>query len=286
MKSQLQAALDRLEGVKATGNGRYAARCPVPGHGKGKGDKGPSLSVYEENDKLLLYCHAGCLFRDIIHAMGLENIPPEDKQEVAHYDYLDADGKLSFQVVRYEPKDFRQRHWEDGKWVWNLSGVKRVLFNLSKVLEAKEKGTYVMFVEGEKDVMTLAAYDIIGTCIAGGANSNWKDIYTRALTGVKVAIIPDNDEPGRNFAQVVAASLYGWAEELKIIDLDVPSGGDTTTWFMGAGHDRLKLGNILNNAHKYKPPSEVTRAEFDALADAFRQHVKYHGGRRPRRDGI
>ena len=44
---------------------------------------------------------------------------------VATYDYTDADGKLLYQVVRYEPKDFRQRR-PDGNGGWtgsSMSGV-------------------------------------------------------------------------------------------------------------------------------------------------------------------
>jgi hypothetical protein len=40
--------------------------------------------------------------------------PGPGKRIVATYDYFDADGALAFQVVRYEPKDFRQRR-PDGR---------------------------------------------------------------------------------------------------------------------------------------------------------------------------
>ena len=38
---------------------------------------------------------------------------------VAVYDYRDADGTLLYQVVRYEPKTFRQRRPDgNGGWIW------------------------------------------------------------------------------------------------------------------------------------------------------------------------
>ena len=41
--------------------GGYIARCPVPGHGRGRGDKTPSLSLANGTDgQLLAHCHAGC----------------------------------------------------------------------------------------------------------------------------------------------------------------------------------------------------------------------------------
>ncbi len=271
--SQLQEVLGKLDGVKSI-TGGYAARCPVPSHGKGRGDKRTSLSVSESEDKLLLFCHAGCSFTDVIKELGLENTPPEESRIVAEYDYRDENGQLSFQVVRFEPKGFRQRRW-DGGWVWDRRGTQPVLFNLQQIL--RNEGKWIFFVEGEKDVITLAHHDIVGTCIAGGASGKWNDAYTKSLTGRRVAIIPDNDLPGLKFADMVAASLYGWAESIKIVNI----AGDATDWF-NAGGDRDKLATILSNSPEYKPPAEVTRAEFDALRDTVRQLYK----RRPRRDGV
>jgi hypothetical protein len=43
--------------------------------------------------------------------------PPRPRKEVAYYDYHDPTGRVRFQVVRYEPKDFVQRRMIDGEWV-------------------------------------------------------------------------------------------------------------------------------------------------------------------------
>ncbi len=58
--------LDKLEGVKETGPGRWIARCPS------HDDKSPSLSIRDVGDKLLLCCFAGCDAIDIVHSIGLE----------------------------------------------------------------------------------------------------------------------------------------------------------------------------------------------------------------------
>jgi hypothetical protein len=57
-----------LKGTKhATG---YLCRCPVPSHGKGRGDRSPSLSIRDgDDDKLLVNCFAGCDGRDILDAL-------------------------------------------------------------------------------------------------------------------------------------------------------------------------------------------------------------------------
>jgi hypothetical protein len=51
---------------RRNGNG-WLVRCPCPNHGKGRGDRSPSLSVSDGDDgRLLLRCFAGCDFADIL----------------------------------------------------------------------------------------------------------------------------------------------------------------------------------------------------------------------------
>ena len=56
-----------LKGTK-TGDG-YLIRCPVQTHGKGKGDRHPSLSIADGDHGLLVRCHAGCDARDILDVL-------------------------------------------------------------------------------------------------------------------------------------------------------------------------------------------------------------------------
>ncbi len=67
----VERALSRLEGVVER-NGYYAARCPVAGHGKGRGDLDPSLNITEGNDgRALFLCRAGCSTEAVLNAIGL-----------------------------------------------------------------------------------------------------------------------------------------------------------------------------------------------------------------------
>ena len=53
-----------------------------------------------------------------------------------YYDYLDADGALLYQTVRYEPKDFRQRR-PDGKGGWTWKGPERpVPYKLPELIKS------------------------------------------------------------------------------------------------------------------------------------------------------
>ena len=59
------AILARLDKVKPTGPGRGIACCPA------HGDKSPSLSIREADDRTLIYCFAGCERGAILAAVGL-----------------------------------------------------------------------------------------------------------------------------------------------------------------------------------------------------------------------
>lgn len=66
--------LNRLSGVRETGNGKYAARCPA------HDDRSPSLAIKECGDgRLLIHCFAGCETEDVLASIGLtfSEIMPE-----------------------------------------------------------------------------------------------------------------------------------------------------------------------------------------------------------------
>jgi len=152
---------------------------------------------------------------------------------VATYPYHDKTGKLLFEVVRFEPKDFRQRRPDgSGGWIWNLNGVRRVLYCLPEVLKAEA----VYIVEGEKDANALRTLGLAATCNVGGAGK-WRAEYGQCFkASQRVTIIPDNDDPGRKHGQQVAESLIGKVASLKILDLPgLGPKGDVSDWLAAGG---------------------------------------------------
>src|SRR5205823_2000033 len=99
-----------------------------------------SLSVGQgEGGRVLLHCFAGCPYEAICAALGIEraNGGGFARRIVATYDYLDEDGTLLHQKVRYEPKGFGLRRPDGaGGWVWELEGVRRVPYRLPELLAA------------------------------------------------------------------------------------------------------------------------------------------------------
>lgn len=136
----------------------WSARCP------GHDDHNASLSISTGADgRILLKCHAGCSAESIVAALGLklgDLFPPRagngnhsKPRFVAAYDYNDENGKLLFQCVRFEPKDFRQRRPDPakpGEWIWDLKDTCRVLYRLREVMAAIVAGRTLFVAEGEK----------------------------------------------------------------------------------------------------------------------------------------
>src|SRR5262245_3843677 len=103
-------------------------------------DAHPSFSA--DLDKGVWYDHArneGGGIKEFKARLGLNGTGQHQSPRiVATYDYRDESGTLLFQVVRYEPKDFRSRRPDGtGGWVWNLNGVRRILYRLPEILNVE-----------------------------------------------------------------------------------------------------------------------------------------------------
>ena len=168
------------------------------------------------------------------------------------YPYRDGDGTILFEVVRLRnPKTFRQRRPKGDGHVWDLKGVNRVLYRLPDLRAANVLDT-VFIVEGEKDADRLWAEGLTATTNAGGAGK-WRDEYSQELKGRHVAIIPDNDQPGRDHAVAVAQSVHPYAASVKVIELPgLPEKGDVSHWFNSGGTIEA-LGHIVDKAPRWSP---------------------------------
>ncbi len=156
------------------------------------------------------------------------------RQIVCTYKYADESGTLLYEVVRYEPKDFRTRRPLAGGGVsWSLKGVRKVLYNLPAIL--KRPGEIVYVVEGEKDADTLSEFGLLATTCQGSANG-WLDEFATVLKGRRVVILPDNDDAGIAFARVVAVSLLQVDTIPGVVQLPgLAHKGDVTDWFTEDG---------------------------------------------------
>jgi hypothetical protein len=185
--------------------------------------------------------------------------------EVATYDYVDENGGLCFQVVRNPGKRFQQRRPDGrGGWIWNLKGVRPLLYRLPEILEAVALEKRVYVVEGEKDADRLWSYGLAATTNGGGAGK-WRSSHTERLKGARVVILPDNDDVGRKHAKQVVASLRGSAESSCIVELpDLPTKGDVSDW-LDAGNTIERLQELTEAAAPSEQLSLISASTIDRM---------------------
>jgi len=224
----------------------HDARCPA------HDDRRPSLSFKDGDRGLIVKCHAGCALEDVVGALGLRvrdlfnNETSRRRRIVAMYPYHDEEGEVLYEVVRFEPKSFAMRRPDVvGGWVWDMRGVRRVLYRLPAL-----KGCRLIFVgEGEKDADALAALGLAATTCPWGAGS-WQDEYSHQLRDAgagHVVVLPDNDDAGRDFAEAVKHSCARVGLIAAVISLPgLPLKGDVTDW-LAAGHGRDGLLDLVGD---------------------------------------
>ena len=185
------------------------------------------------------------------------------RQIAATYDYCDERGELLFQVVRFNPKDFRQRRPNgNGGWIWTVKGTRQVLYRLPELIAASPDAR-VYIPEGEKDVDNLANLGLVATCNPGGAaklrtngkpgRSKWQPEFNPFFHARDVVFLPHNDDPGRDHARAAAANLFSIAVRVRILELPgLKSKGDVSDW-VDAGGTREELERLAADAPDFKP---------------------------------
>jgi len=250
----LPEIISRLN-AKKNGNG-WMAKCPIHEDAKA------SLSINEGRDgRILLKCFAGCDTAKIVDAIGLKMsdlMPPKPKKtpRIAKvYDYHNAEGKVVFQVVRFDPKGFRQRQPNGkGNFRWTMEGIQRVLYRLPQVIEAVKSNQVVYKVEGEKDADALVALGLCATTNPGGAGK-WQENYTNVLVGAQIVVIAHKDVAGRKHASLVKSALRDKAKSLCVIELPDRNGhkvNDAYDW-IHTGGTLDELQNIIKAATTLSP---------------------------------
>lgn len=281
---KLGELLPRLSGVRKGWQG-YAAKCPA------HDDKVQSLSLAEGDGRILLKCFAGCRTETIVGTLGLawrdlfdRNITTPSRQTLGEsinptvvqagnavvftrskgrvhtiYPYVDEEGKLLYENVRFYPKDFRQRRFEEnGKEVWNLEGVRRVPYRLPELIEAAKQGKDIFLCEGEKDADSLCELGF-----AASSFKKWSEDFNQFIQGCHVIICQDHDLPGVTQANEAAKIILRSAASVKIIDMylerEIPDKhgldvSDYIRWCVEAeGADPETLKDRISTAIEYTP---------------------------------
>ncbi len=281
--SQAKAA----SGPPARSNGRTTRftssdPCPVCG-GSDRDARGQAQRCHGfiSDDRKTIFCarpeHAGQARQDsgsqcYAHnakgpcRCGKEHAPADPKppklQEDHVYKYLDENGVVRYEVVRFRnPKTFRQRRVENGRRVWSMKGVELILYQLPRLLTA-DPDEPVWIVEGEKDVDNLGNKGLIASCNPMGAG-RWRDSYSDVLKDRHVVILPDNDQPGRDHAQQVAQSLQGKARSIRLVEIPGPTEKGDVSDFLASGGTVDQLRTLAQKTAEWTgaPVPPATKAD-------------------------
>ncbi|MBI4191554.1 MAG: AAA family ATPase [Betaproteobacteria bacterium] len=151
------------------------------------------------------------------------------------YEY--ANGSQSFYRIRLKHPDTGEK-WIRPMWLngrgWELGEPEfengKPLYRLRELAEKPRAPAW--YVEGENKVNALARLGVLATT-AGSASSDERADFT-PLASRAVTIWPDNDKPGIEHGERVAAKLRALGCRVELIDaraLSLFEGGDSVNWF-------------------------------------------------------
>lgn len=270
--------LSRFEKVKKTARG-FSAVCPA------HGDKAPSLSISEgSGGKILLKCFADCSTEAVLQSIDLEMKdlfadaqPPivrlngnsstatpksakdlsTPKKILAVYEYTDERGKVLYENIRHQPKDFRQRRPDgNGGYIYNLAGIDRVPYHLPELIEAMQNGNdRICFTEGEKDADRLRSMGILATSF-----KNWTHNLNEYIRGAHAFVFRDHDKSGIKQANDAASIIATVAKSIKVID---PWDGEPI-----ADKHGLDVSDWVDEKHREGLDNETIREQFGLLIES------------------
>jgi hypothetical protein len=151
--------------------------------------------------------------------------------------YRDAEGRPYLRVSRLDypdgTKQYPQSRW-DGQWVRGKPDGPKIPYRLPELLDS-DRTEPVYICEGEKCADAVAALGLAATSASEGAGK-WTADLNEWFRDRIAYILPDNDEPGRKHAKLVAQNLAGIAREIRIVELPgLGDGEDAFDWIARRG---------------------------------------------------
>ena len=241
----------------------------APGPGHSREDRSLSITISDSGDDVVVHSFAHddpITCKDYVREKCGIQFKPNGKQRfseddiarvviaaaqarapkskpIASFDYQDSDGVLLYQVLRFPPKNFRQRRPDgNGGYIWKLTD-RRVVYRWPDLSRFPDATIFVT--EGEKDAEHLWSIDLCATTVAAG---KWTDDCVGALVGRDIIILQDNDDAGRTKALEAAKLLHGVANTVRVVLLPgLPDKGDVSDWLKTGGSkaqllERAKAG--------------------------------------------
>ena len=208
------------------------------------------------------------------------------KPDRISYDYTNTQGEILHRTIRYtREKKFAQRRpsfpgetigekkahqEEDGTWwIKTLEGIETVIYHLPAIAQRPEET--IVLVEGEKDAQNGFKRGLLTSTNPGGSKG-WKDHHANFLTGRRVLIIPDNDEPGRDRIPRLVFSLQNVGCQVSVLDWgkiwpQCPDKGDLSDYLVAhpdiEGEDLLQRLEAASIRHLSMQEVQVVTEPLD-----------------------
>jgi hypothetical protein len=210
---------------------------PTPGHSTK--DRGTTVRDADDGD-VVFNSFNGADWRELKDECRRRGLLPAKPHNGAaqwrvtgEYLFRDEDGAVLYRTRRHEregeAKRFTVEHPACDAWVSGIGKARRVLYRLPELLAA-DPAERVYLVEGERKADKLASWGLTATAVAFGCKG-WRKAYAEALADRTVVILPDNDDPGREFARRARADIEAAGGRAVILELPgLPPGGDVMDW--------------------------------------------------------
>jgi hypothetical protein len=179
-------------------------------------------------------------------------------REVARYNYHDLQGNIIHFVARLEHPEHKKQFCQGTPEGWGVKGVTLIPYNLKEITESP----WCCIVEGEKSADCLIQRGIPATTVCGGAKK-WESSYAEYFRNKQVCVMPDNDAPGREHAQIVAAGLAGIASEIRIVATSLAPKGDVYNYLVDEGHSVDDVYELIANTPVYESQESIFKSVTD-----------------------
>ena len=208
---------------------RHAWKVHCPSHD----DPDPSLSVTDKDGTCLVFCHAGCSQEAVIDELrrrGLWARAPMGKEtrrtkankgsgttvrrpdQQFRYQIKDLEGRIAAVHIRMEFSDGSKEFiWEQPDGTSGLAGTRVAdlpLYGTETLLDLPD-GAEVVVTEGEKAAEALWTKGIPAVGTVTGASATPGPDALQPLRRLVPILWPDNDDPGRDHMDRIAAQLTG-----------------------------------------------------------------------------
>ena len=111
-----------VESLRGQWSGNYGlVPCPVSGHGKGYGDRSPSLKVWDGPEGVCVHCFAGCDWRDVKDVLRRQGQLPEFEPGLRRHLSDMSDNAQNSRLQPQEDTTAKERHeralaiWREAK---------------------------------------------------------------------------------------------------------------------------------------------------------------------------